>query len=62
MEFGAQIFGFFMLFSKICVGQSLTDFMDYFVVGSWPLCVVISMPQLVYDCSISLLELSYILG
>ena len=47
--------GFFMLFSKSYVGQSLTDFVDYFVVGSWPLCVGISMPQSVYDFSISLL-------
>ena len=30
--------------------------------GSWPLCVGISVQQLVYDCSISLLELSDILG
>ena len=47
-----------MLFSKSYVGQSLTDF----VAGSWPVYVGISMPQLVYDCSISLLELSDILG
>ena len=36
-----------MLFSKSYVGQSLTDFMDCFVAGSWPVCVGISMPQLV---------------
>ena len=53
---------FFMIFSKICVGQSLTDFMDFFMASSWPLCVGIFMPKLVYDCSISLLELSDILG
>ena len=29
---------------------------------SWLVCVGISMPQLVYDCTISLLELSDILG
>ena len=52
----------FMLFSKSCVGQSLTDFVDCFAADSWPMCVEISMPQLVYDCSISLLELSDILG
>ena len=54
--------GFFMLFSKSYVGQSLTDFVDCFMAGSWPLCVGISMPQLVYDCSISLLELTDIIG
>ena len=53
---------FFMLFSKSCVRQSLTNFMDCFVAGSWPVCVGISMPQLVYVCSISLFELSDILG
>ena len=53
---------FLMLILKRCVRPSLTDFVDCFIVGSWPLCVGISMPQLVYDCSISLLELSDILG
>ena len=45
-----------MLFSKSYIGQSLTDFVDYFVAGSWPVCVGISMSQLVFDCSISFLE------
>ena len=58
----SQLLGFFMLFSKSYVRQSLIDFMDYFVAGSWLVCVGISMSQLVYDCSISLLELSDILG
>ena len=30
--------------------------------SSWPVCVGISMSQLVYDCSILVLELSDILG
>ena len=51
-----------MLFSKSYIGQSLIDFVDCFVASSWPVCVGISMPQLVFDCSISLLELSDILG
>ena len=62
MEFGAQRFGFFMLFSKSCVGRSLIDFVDYFVAGSWPMRVGISMPQLIYDYSISFLKWSDILG
>ena len=53
---------FFMLFLKNCVTQSLIDLVDCFMVGSWPVCVGISITQLVYDCIISLLELSYILG
>ena len=62
MEFGAHRFGFFMIFSKSCVGQSLTDFVDCFVASSWPVCVGISMTQSIYDFSISFLELSDILG
>ena len=28
-----------MLFSMSCVGQFLTDFVDCFMTGSWPVCV-----------------------
>ena len=35
---------FFMLISKSYVGRSMTDFVDGFVAGSWPVCVGISMP------------------
>ena len=51
-----------MLFSKSCVEHSLTDFVNYFVACSWPMCVASLCHNWFYDYSISLLKLSDILG